>query len=358
MVTAGKESISPEDLNFVAQFVTSYEAHSAASHRPYEVSAQHIVESDANFEPGSVIVEVGCGTGNSTIVFGELRPTASKIIAIDRSKDFLRWAGYKFARHKLDLEVSAGLPDIVTNYFQEMRGRASLVRPSVEFMEARAQQMTALPSGTADRVYASHSLHWFTFADDDEPGLDRDYLSEALNEISRILKSGGRFMFNSSGLQFDFGSVNYEGRPLNSYHVMNHPFHLAFASNLRQLLENAELLGESPREFEKLDKYHGIFDIEFLKNKLVQSGLEMEDLEVDAPFRLWLRYKSPDEIIDWIKNGGNMRYFNYPPLTQVDIPMRIELIDNALQLTLAQSPDLLLESGAETIATFSSIKTS
>lgn len=95
-----------------------------------------------------LVVDLGCGTGNSTRIWQE---KAHRVIGIDPSHDMLSSA------------------------------KAYNMHQNVEFVQANAHD-TQLSDASADVVVASASIHWM------EP-------NPTLKEIRRILKSGGIFSF-------------------------------------------------------------------------------------------------------------------------------------------------------------------
>jgi tRNA (cmo5U34)-methyltransferase len=103
-------------------------------------------------------VEIGCGTGISTLALLSARPDLT-LIAIDAAAKMLEQARVNLADH-----VAAG---------------------RVRFLEADAlAALRALPSESADVVASNYATHNFR----------ADYRRQALAEILRVLKPGGLFV--------------------------------------------------------------------------------------------------------------------------------------------------------------------
>ena len=98
----------------------------------------------------ALVVDVGSGTGLSTVIWGE---RAERVIGIDPNADMRREAAHKVENHPYASHI--------------------------EYREGVADQ-TGLPDGCADIVTAAQSFHWM------EP-------AATLTEITRILRPGGLF---------------------------------------------------------------------------------------------------------------------------------------------------------------------
>jgi SAM-dependent methyltransferase len=96
--------------------------------------------------PGSLLIDVGCGTGISTRLFAR---RGLRVIGVEPNAEMRRQA------------EAASPPGEAAPEYRDGRGEA-----------------TGLPDGTADAVLAAQAFHWF------EP-------SSALAEFRRVLKPGG-----------------------------------------------------------------------------------------------------------------------------------------------------------------------
>jgi SAM-dependent methyltransferase len=115
----------------------------AQSRPTYPPEAVDFVLATCHLGPGSVFVDIGCGTGISSRLFAD---RGLRVIGIEPNA--------------------------------EMRARASAERrPAVEYRDGRAES-TGLPAAFADAVLAAQAFHWF------EP-------EAALREFHRILRPQG-----------------------------------------------------------------------------------------------------------------------------------------------------------------------
>jgi SAM-dependent methyltransferase len=142
MRVAAEGMASPDRRDPTARFTGLAELYAQA--RPgYPPEAVDFVLATCHLGSGSVLVDVGCGTGISSRLFAS---RGLRVIGIDPNAD--------------------------------MRARASAEGgPTVEYRDGRAES-TGLPPASADAVLAAQAFHWF------EP-------DTALREFHRILRPRG-----------------------------------------------------------------------------------------------------------------------------------------------------------------------
>lgn len=177
----------------------------------YPAAAIDFILQRCGLQSGSVLVDVGCGTGISSRLFAS---RGLKVIGIEPNEDMRRQAE---EAHATD-------------------------HPTLEYRPGRAER-TALPDGVSDAVLAATAFHWF----------DQD---TALREFHRILKPGGWtvLMWNERDNNDPF-SVGYgsslaatprgasiqQQRLAAGYALLRHPL---FADGCRDLFNHEQPLDE------------------------------------------------------------------------------------------------------------------
>lgn len=331
--------------------IHQYERHSMTRPRSYEIAAKVLAEIGKGKRDDGVILEIGCGTGNSTVEFMEANPNFSKFIGLDPSEGLITLAGYKFGKNN-NIVPSLDIDPKVIEYIETQREiAAKFQNRNVSFVIGRAQ---ALPfdSESIDKIYAASVMHWLAFADNDTEYTNVDHLSVSLREFARVLKRGGILVFDSSGLQFDFENRTIEDRQANSYHYSNHPFHDQFLVNLRTTLEGK---GYKVPLSAKVDKYYHIFNLDLLKSKLGEVGLTLEQVD-NEPYRLTFIPHTIERFLSGFTNAGRMRYFPTPELGAIPDDEKDLIINHTLQKTIAEHEDLLDSPIGELFASFVSEK--
>ena len=129
----------------------------------------------AGIEPGSTVLEIGCGTGNVLLLAARAVPGAT-LIGLDPDPRVLGIAAKKARRAGVTLQLDRGYAD-----------------------------QLPYPDGSVDRVLSAFMLHH----------LPRDQQQAALREVRRVLAPGGRLHL----LDIDGSPASRAGRLLRLGHV-------------------------------------------------------------------------------------------------------------------------------------------
>ncbi len=132
----------------------------------YRITNQELVAA-GRIQPGMRMVDLGCGTGLTILTLLNSRLNRIIIYAVDQSPEMLN------------------------------RARSHIQNPTVHFIPADADHFSHIIPEKMDRVFCNAAFFHFS-----QP-------EKVLEEISRVLKSGGLFLFNLPDQTFDFG----DGKP-------------------------------------------------------------------------------------------------------------------------------------------------
>lgn len=321
----------------------TYEMYSMRIPRAYETGARNLAALGGGVHAGDSILEIGAGTGNSTIVLAESNPKFKEIVAFEPSSGFLSATAYKFKGLTIGFNLKE-LPEDLQSFFEELRSRATAYQDRVVIVNGRAESLPFKDS-TFDKVYGFQVIHWLAFSDDDLQGEHPEYLSVSLKEAHRVLKQNGLFIFNTSAHQIDVGELAI-GR--NYYHLLKHPFYLAYNAELQRLIQNERQ--EKEFTFEK-DKYQNIFTLDSLLDLVIQAGFEPEIIN-GKKFDLNCMLMSERKFIAAIKAGAQMRTFTNPQLTKLDDETKKTLVERALDESVSRHSELLTIPCAEIVISF------
>lgn len=321
----------------------TYERYSMGEPRVYEFGARNLAALGGGVQDGDSILEIGAGTGNSTIVLAESNTKFKEIVAFEPSSGFLSAAAYKFRGFTIDFDLRE-IPEDLQSFFKELHSRAAVFREKVELVNGRAE---SLPFGDSafDKVYGFQVIHWLAFSDDDIQGEHPEYLLTSLKEAHRVLKQDGLFIFNTSGHQIDVGDLAV-GQ--NYYHLLKHPFYLAFDAELQKLIRRETK--EKEFTFEK-GKYEDIFTIDTLLDLATKTGFEPEIIN-NKKFDLYYMPMSKEKLISAVKAGAQMRTFTNSQLAILDDEAKESLVERALDETISNHSELLALPSVEIVISF------
>lgn len=355
---------TPVEKIFTPEYVVQYELVSSSPSKPYEKNAQILAELGSGIQDNDVVVEIGCGTGNSTIVLAESNPNFTQLIGIEPSKAFLEVAKYKFGKTDVTLPAEITNNPQIADYVEEQKKRAEKFKEKVEFILGRADgHLLPLKDNSVNKIYLASVLHWLNFANGESANIN--YLDKALGDFQRVLKDDGLLIFDSSGLQFDFGSETKDGRPLNSCHLVGHPFHIEFLKNVGRVLER--MLSEKAirinlREtafgtsgdvnYKKIDRYYHIFNWGLLNSKLTRLCFEVVPNPDGNPYSAVFMPISQETLIERTRDGARMRLFNSGELKDLPEDIKSSIIEEAMRETLGEHRGLLEQEAAEIMAYF------
>lgn len=322
----------------------------------YENCARLIVARDDEQESISDLVEVSCGTGNSTLIIAESYRNLKKLTAVEPSS-FLELAKYKFG-HRIDFPTSEDVvasPEVI-KAIENQRNRALRFRNIVDFKKGRTEDLP-IDDEIAQRVICCQALHWYTFADTDLEGIDKNYLGASVAEISRILKHGGLFLFDSSGSQFSFGEDKENDKPVDDYHLLKHPFYQKFSYELANLAVKNGADQAAVSQIGRKEKYNGIFDIEFLSAKFAEYGLSFVKTPEGLLYTRQIDPLSKKDFINTILNASfmRMRAAEFPGLKLTDAELN-NMVTQAFQNAGGEDSDSLNEPSCEILVQFAAKK--
>lgn len=320
---------------FRDQFALQYEAFSSRLPRPYEHVARALARVDA-VRDGELGLEVGSGTGNSTIVLLENLPQLRRLVCIDPSKGTfqgaLKLAEYKFGER--DLIFPDDSPPEALSYIEEQRKRAMPYKDKVTLLEGDAHNLGALANGMFDRVYAPESFHWFAIETPNSKP-DLGLLSESVAEIAKALKPGGKFIFDSNGHLFRFGDREINGRKLDDMHFTKHPFRDGFNRAFSTVASEAGF--DIPVGGQEPSPLHYMFDQDKIRDVLEQNGLKIIPAPDQRDYSLRLLHMSLDSMIRASVTSAKMGHFKKPDLVDLPEVEKDRWITKAIELAVDEN---------------------
>ena len=223
-----------------------------SSHAFYKTTNARLVDM-AEVKPGQRIVDLACGTGSVTrLIVDRLRGAReSVIIAMDQSATALR---------------------------QAMENLKDARDAAVQFVQSQVEQMSEVMKESADTVFYCNAIHYVS---------DKDSL---VNEISKTLKLGGKFAFNTSffeGGQPPESLAFYRKWMLKAARILRREYGLT--PTAREKVEARRHL--SPDQYRDLVERHGF--------RVVKQEID----PVQVPLEGWLDISSFEDFIKGIMPG-------------------------------------------------------
>lgn len=336
----------PEIFN--AEYALLYDLYSSRSPRAYEYAVQSLIQSDEGIQKGNVVIEVGCGTGNSTKALVTSNPNLKHLYVIEPSIGFLKLANYKFGKE--EFQYPDNVPQEAKEYIEAQRQEAMEYSSKVSLLNGKSQDIP-IPSAIADRLYCCESFHWFAFPSE-TASADVDFLGKSLKEIHRVLKPTGRLLFDSNGHLFDFDDHQIDGRSVNAMHFTNHPIFQQFEEHFVRISGSIANINVAKER----DKLHFMFNLPTIEKVLKENGFDPRNFNKGYPFPITLLPYSNEDIIRSTIHGAKMSYFNHPEMAALSDEKRNHLIDQALQLTLEDENNLFAKTYYETFICFTADK--
>lgn len=318
---------------FTDRYAFDYEAVSAVHPRTWEIGSKRLVELLPP-QNGDTVLEIGAGTGNSTIEIASANSEIGKLIAFEFSRGFAKLSWYKFGLQ--DMDLPADLDSGARAYIEEVKERAAHTGVHVNFGLARAE-LLAIRGECVDKIYMSQVIHWLAFADDDVFGENVDHLNRSISEFHRVLKNGGQIVFDTSAHQTDLEDHQLNGVRLKDTHVFSHPFYQAFVATFNELMQkNGFDYRVRPN---KMGKYHNIFTIDSLLARFATFGFEPQDIE-GRKFGFTVIPMNRDRLMGNILQEERMKLLTDPGLGFISESEKDRLFNNAFDQTMTDHYDL------------------
>lgn len=310
-----------------------------ANRSSYVISAETQAEL-AEIQDGDFVLEIGCGSGNSTLPIAQRCLPHGQVITVDRS-DIAAIAGRKFGQveDKSWNGRTSGIPVLpeVLEGIESFRNETANMHGSVLVAQAKAQELP-IPSKKMDAAVMIQAFHWLAYNDDDAEGENPSYVGVSLKEILRVLKPGSPFVFDTAGGHVDFGEMRINNALLNDLHFIRHPVQIAFADVLNAVFEeNGFNVRVDPL---RPNKYYRIFPVETIQQLLQDAGFQSEPIS-GQPFKISFVPLSPLQLLEGREQGGHMVYFTDPEVSSLPHTTKTELLAEAGKRVREKHPDLL-----------------
>lgn len=209
------------------------------------------------------IVDIGCGTGNSTLaLLDKYRGKYNSVTAIDRSAEQVRLAKIKFG---IGTESIKDVDDEeLFNFFVDFQQEAFYLRKNgndihlrVKFIEDSAENAHMhVADESVELVAGNHIWHWL---------IRQETEDDAIETVWRILEDGGILAFNTSA-----HFMNPCWFEIEDVSVFNHPLTLRYLDNLSERI--IEIGG---KEIQRPGKPEPIIEREEKIKQFEDSGFEL-----------------------------------------------------------------------------------
>ncbi|GEM_PF-4895158 len=323
---------------FNESFALQYDAFSGGIPRTFEFAAGNLAKICPDIKPGEKGLEVGSGTGNSAIVLKEKLPQLEQLTGIEPSKEMLQLALYKFGKIALSFPEQSQLPPDMyqdaLDYIKEQQERARPFRDKVSFIEASGHSIP-IATRSIDRVYYTESFHWLAINKSNQ--VDFNLLSEAIAEIRRILKPGGKLLFDSNGHLFKFGNEEMEGRKIDDIHFTKHPFRARFNEAFSRIASDAGF--DVPVSNQEVSPLHYMFDQQKICSALEQNGFRLMPASEGKDYVFKPLPFTLSDLTRASVTSAKMGHFRKPELAELPEAEKNRWITESIQNALRKTPE-------------------
>ncbi len=283
-------------------------------------------------------LDLCCGTGVSTYELLNNVPE-TRVVGIDRAENFLEMAKVKFGiSNKTNLvfqmiKEKHPYPEVIKekchpkdleSHLREEIKSCEPFMESVSFYCRDASDMSNISRELFDYVLASQCIHWFRKKSDPEkpeikPNLA--YEKKVLEQVRNNLKTGGLFIFNTSGADYKF-----EDTRMNEIHFYKHPFYKTFLESLYAELDSKILSDEGYT-----------FDHNEIERVMKENGFKIKDrLNIELPFE-------PNNLIESCLIAGQMSIFQEKNIDDISADERENILKRAIEQTIEKQGGSLTE---------------
>jgi SAM-dependent methyltransferase len=176
----------------------------------YRYGARHAAQFLPQPETGETILEIGSGTGDSTLeLFLKYPGVDFNILGIEQSQGMLAVAQYKFHHEDGENVMAAEPNEQVQSFWNAFRQESESYQGRVQFVNDDFLTTTSLDKEAYKSAVAIQVMHWL---DSGEKGKD---LTSALSRFSEFIKPEGSLLWTTSSHYFNdkkFPTLEYNCR--------------------------------------------------------------------------------------------------------------------------------------------------